>query len=91
MSEKSDEVELKEMSRNSESTKQSVQGSLQSSSAMDPVIGRVGLQVSSMLHNSAPFEEVNPTKQSKTHCIKGKQIYVPRIEIKKTSKVIKLG
>ena len=58
--EESDEEELEETPKSSEITTQTGQGSQQSTSAKEPVPGRVGLQASFMPPNLPLFQEVNP-------------------------------
>ena len=60
VTEETDKVELKEMPWGSKFTKQTGQGTQQSTFAKEPVPGRVGLQASSVPPTLPLFKEVNP-------------------------------
>ena len=62
-------MELKETARSSDSGDEIGQGTQQSSSTLEPVPGRVGLQASFMPPNIALIKEVIPYKNF-IHCIK---------------------
>ena len=60
LTEETDKVDVKETTGNSTSTELAGQGTQQSTSAKEPVPGRVGLQASFMPPNLPLFKEVNP-------------------------------